>query len=75
MTLVPGASAHAVLAYLNAVVGNSRPVTPAAELRVYPPNQFEAAHTFWSLNSLTVKGPTYLRVGPVKAGLGVAGSL
>jgi hypothetical protein len=75
VTLGPGATAHAVLAYGNSVVGNSGSTTYAALLRVYPPNQFQAAHAFWSLRSIVPKGVNYLRVGPVEAGIGVMGSL
>jgi nucleoid-associated protein YgaU len=71
--LAPGATAHAVLAYHDAVVGTApgcRPVNTTFELRVYPPDQrtFDAA--MFGLPACAHAGPVYLDVGPVQPGPG-----
>lgn len=71
--LAPGATAHAVLAYHDAVVGAApgcHPVNTAFELRVYPPDQRTAAHAFFGLTVCSHTGPVYLNVGPILAGPG-----
>ena len=73
--LAPGATAHAVLSYLNAVVGSAagcHPVT-ASELRVYPPDQRAAGHAFFDLPVCSQAGPVYLGVGPILPGTGANG--
>jgi Protein of unknown function (DUF4232) len=68
--LAPGATAHAVLAYHDAVVGSAPGCHPAtaSELRVYPPDQRTAAHAFFDLPVCSHAGPVYLNVGPIQRG-------
>jgi hypothetical protein len=75
--LMPGATAYAMLAYSNALAGScpsaSNRIT-AFELRVYPPDQFQADHAMWSLPTCTAKGYTnFLRVLVIAPGIGVRG--
>ncbi|HEV2375193.1 MAG TPA: DUF4232 domain-containing protein [Streptosporangiaceae bacterium] len=69
--LGPGATAHAVLAYSNAVVGGApgcHPVNTASELRVYPPDRRTAVHAFFDLPVCSHTGPVYMNVGPIQPG-------
>jgi hypothetical protein len=68
--LAPGATAHAVLAYHDAVVGSAPGCHPAtaSELRVYPPDQRTAARAFFDLPVCSHAGPVYLNVGPIQRG-------
>jgi len=70
--LGPGATAHAVLAYHDVVVGGAPGCDPAdsASLRVYPPDQRTAAHAFFDLPACSHTGPVYLNVGPIQRGPG-----
>lgn len=71
--LGPGATAHAVLAYHDVVVGGAPgcdPVDSASELRVYPPDQRTAAQAFFDLPVCSHAGPVYLNVGPIQRGAG-----
>jgi hypothetical protein len=73
VVLAPGATAHAVLAYHNAVIGAAPgcdPVNTASGLLVYPPDQRTAGHAFFSLTVCSHKGPVYLNVGPIQGGAG-----
>jgi len=73
--LAPGATAHAVLAYHNAVVGAApgcHPVDTAFDLLVYPPDQRTAGHAFFSLTVCSHTGPVYLNVGPIQGGTGTS---
>ena len=71
--LAPGATAHAVLAYHDVVVGQSpgcHSVSTASELRVYPPDQRTATDAFFDLQVCTHAGPIYMNVGPILPGAG-----
>jgi Domain of unknown function (DUF4232) len=69
VTLAPGATAHATLAYVDAVVGTCpKPIRPAFELRVYPPDQVHATHAYWDLDVCTAK--RFLGVTAIQAGAG-----
>ena len=71
--LAPGATAHAVLEYHDAVIGQSpgcHSVSTASELRVYPPDQRTAAHAFFDLQACSHAGPIYMDVGPIQPGAG-----
>lgn len=73
VTLAAGATAHAVLAWHDVAVyteaGCDRSGT-AAELRVYPPNQYSATDAEFNLESCAHAGPRYLTVGPIQPGVG-----
>jgi len=71
VTLAPGATAHATLAYHDAAVGSYPPADQAQafELRVYPPGQRSAQEAYWDLTVLTIRVP-YLSVGPIQPGAG-----
>jgi hypothetical protein len=75
VTLLPGATAHAVLQITD--VGNfpSSKCKPAeaSALRVYPPGQFSAAEIPFSFRACSAKGPLFLSVQPVQPGVGVPG--
>jgi Protein of unknown function (DUF4232) len=71
VTLTPGATAHATLAYHDAAVGSYPPAdhAQAFELRVYPPGQRSTQEAYWDLTALTNTVP-FLSVGPIQAGIG-----
>ncbi len=72
--LTPGATAHAVLAFHDAVVGSApgcHAVDTASELRVYPPDQRTAAHAFFDLSVCSHPGPVYMDVGQIQPGAGI----
>jgi hypothetical protein len=72
VVLAPGATAHAIFEYADAEV-NSAPgcnPKPASELRIYPPDQHSATHTFFDLESCSAPGHTYLLVQPILPGTG-----
>jgi hypothetical protein len=75
VTLLPGATAHAVLQIAD--VGNfsasSCKPAEAAGLRVYPPGQISAAEIPFSFRACSAKGPTFLSVEPVQPGVGIPG--
>ena len=71
--LAPGATAHAMLAYHNAVIFTSpgcRAVSTASGLRVYPPDERTATDGLFDFHVCTHPGPIYLSVGPVRPGVG-----
>lgn len=71
--LAPGATAHAMLAYHDAVIFTSpgcRAVSPASELRVYPPNERTSTHALSDFQVCSHPGPIYLSVGPIQSGVG-----
>ena len=76
--LTPGATAYAILAYSNVITGNC-PVASkrtAAQLRVYPPDQRQADHAFWTATACIAKGQSsFLRVRVIAPGIGVIGSV
>jgi hypothetical protein len=68
VTIAPGATAHAQLAYRPQLVGSERQyLEPVSELRVYPPGQKATRHAFFSVAGITIDRP-YLEVGPVELG-------
>ena len=74
--LVPGATGYALLEYSDVVTGNCPKASTrtAAELQVYPPDQFQSDHAFWSLPACTARGSsTFLHVRVIAAGIGVRG--
>jgi hypothetical protein len=72
--LAPGATAHTMLAYHDAVVTTEAgcdPVNTAAVLRVYPPGQHSSTEAEYDLQSCSHTGPRYLSiVGPIIPGVG-----
>jgi hypothetical protein len=73
VTVAPGATAHAILAYHDAAVSTAPgcdPVNTTFELRVYPPGERAAALAFFDLEACSHAGPIYLSVGPIKPGVG-----
>jgi hypothetical protein len=68
VTIAPGATAHAQLAYRPQLVGSERQyMAPVSELRVCPPRQKAARHAFFSVEGITIDR-SYLEVGPVEPG-------
>jgi hypothetical protein len=66
-----------MLAYSNGLAGSCPPgnSVTAFELRIYPPDQLQAAHAMWSLPTCTAKGYTsFLRVLVIAPGIGVRGA-
>jgi Protein of unknown function (DUF4232) len=73
VTVRPGATVHAILAYHDAEVSTAPgcdPVNTTFELRVYPPNERGATLAFFNLEACSHAGPIYLSVGPIKPGVG-----
>jgi hypothetical protein len=72
--LAPGATAHTMLAYHDAVVSTEPgcdPVNTTELLRVYPPGQHSATDAFWDLPSCSHAGPRYISIfGPIIPGVG-----
>jgi Domain of unknown function (DUF4232) len=72
--LAPGATAHTLLAYHDAVVTTEPgcdPVNTAVLLRVFPPGRHSATDAFYDLQSCSHAGPRYLSVvGPIIPGVG-----
>ncbi|HLH59818.1 MAG TPA: DUF4232 domain-containing protein [Streptosporangiaceae bacterium] len=68
VTLAPGQTAHAQVAYLKQLIGSECTyVEPVTELRVYPPGQRGARHAFLPVDGITINRP-YLEVGPLQPG-------
>jgi hypothetical protein len=76
VTLTPGATGYAMLAYHDAVAGSCPPAdlrTPT-ELQIYPPNQTFADHAIWDSPVCTAPGLTNnLTVRVIAPGIGVRG--
>jgi hypothetical protein len=72
--LAPGATAHTILAYHDAVVYTEPgcdPVNSAAFLRIFPPDQYNATYTFFSLEVCSHAGPIYMDLTePIIPGVG-----
>jgi hypothetical protein len=72
--LAPGATAHTIMAYHDVLVSTEPgcdPVSTAALLRVYPPDQFDPTYAPFSFEACSHAGPIYLNViEPVIAGAG-----
>src|SRR5579859_4621814 len=74
VNLKPGATAHTVLAYHDAVVATEPgcdPVNTAANLRVYPPGQRSAAFAAFSFEACSHGGPIWMDIQePIIPGAG-----
>ena len=74
VNLAPGATAHTILAYHDAVVGTEpgcKPVNTAASLRVYPPGQRSATEAAFSFEACSHAGPIWMSLTePITAGVG-----
>jgi Protein of unknown function (DUF4232) len=74
VNLAPGATAHTILAYHDAVVGTEPgcdPVNTASLLRVYPPDQFNPTYAAFSFQACSHAGPSYMTITePVIPGVG-----
>jgi hypothetical protein len=74
VNLNPGATAHTVLAYHDAVVSTEpgcNPVNTAASLRVYPPGQRSATYAAFSFEACAKAGPVWMSITePVIPGVG-----
>jgi Protein of unknown function (DUF4232) len=74
VNLAPGATAHTVLGYHDAVVGTSpgcATVRLAAYLRVYPPGQRSATNAAFPVEACRYAGPVYLSIiEPIIPGVG-----
>jgi hypothetical protein len=75
VTLSPGATSHVLLVITD--VGVYTPsacvMKPAAELKVYPPNDFGYVTVPFSFEACSRPGPVYLMVRAVVAGAGIPG--
>jgi hypothetical protein len=75
VTLAPGSTAHTTLQIVdvsNFPAASCKPLT-AAELKVYPPDDFAAAYIPFSLRACSATGTIFLSVQPIQAGVGVPG--
>jgi hypothetical protein len=73
VVLAPGATAHTILQYGDVEVSTAPgcdPVSTAAMLRVYPPDQYDATVAAFDLDVCSHAGPIYLRVEPILPGVG-----
>ncbi len=73
VVLAPGATAHAILRYGDAMVATApgcHPVSSMLELRVYPPGQRQATYAAFSVEACSQAGPVYLDVTPLQPGVG-----
>jgi Protein of unknown function (DUF4232) len=74
VNLKPGATAHTVLAYHDAVVYTEPgcdPVSTAANLRVYPPGQRSATEAAFSFEACSHAGPIWMSLTePITPGVG-----
>jgi hypothetical protein len=74
--LAPGATAHTMLAYHDAVVTTEPgcdPVYSAMLLRVYPPDQYSPTYGSFSFEACSHAGPVYMSMwGPITPGVGTA---
>jgi hypothetical protein len=75
VSLLPGATAHTVLRIVdveNFPKARCRRVT-AHSLRIFPPDQRAAAEIPFAFRACSAKGPIFLSVQPIQAGVGVPG--
>lgn len=75
ISLLPGVTAHTVLRIVdveNFPKARCRPVT-AHSLRIFPPDQRAAAEIPFAFRACSAKGPIFLSVQPIQAGVGVPG--
>jgi Protein of unknown function (DUF4232) len=71
--LAPGATAHTILGWTDAVVTSApgcHPVFSTFELRIYPPGQRSATYAAFGLEACSHAGPVYLGVQPIVPGVG-----
>jgi hypothetical protein len=74
--LAPGATAHALFGYHDAVVFTSAgcqapsTVSTASELRVYPPDERTPTDALFDFPVCNHPGPVYMSVGPIQPGVG-----
>jgi len=76
VTLAPGATGYASLAYSDVITGNcpSAFKRTAAALRVYPPGETVPDYAYWSFPTCTAPGQTsFMRVRVIAPGIGVLG--
>jgi len=75
VTLAPGATAHAVLQITD--VANYPPSTckpaTADSIKVYPPDQFDAAYIPYALRACAATGVKWMSVEAVQPGIGIPG--
>jgi hypothetical protein len=75
VSLLPGSTVHTVVRIadvLNFPASRCKPVA-ASGLRVYPPDQTEAAEIPFGFRACSVKGPIFLSVQAVQPGVGIPG--
>jgi Protein of unknown function (DUF4232) len=74
VNLAPGATAHTILAYHDTAVSTEPgcdPVSTAALLRIYPPDQYGATYAAFSLESCSHRGVVYMNITePIIPGVG-----
>lgn len=74
VNLAPGATAHTLLAYHDAVVTTEPgcdPVNSAADLRIFPPGQRSATFAAFSFEACSHTGPIWMNIiEPIIAGVG-----
>jgi hypothetical protein len=74
VVLAPGATAHTILAYRDAVVGSGGvcdPVDTTVELRIYPPDQRLATYAAFGFEACSHAGVVYMSIiEPIRAGVG-----
>lgn len=75
VTLTPGATAHVllVIADVGAYPSSACAQRPAAELKVYPPNNTAYSLVPLSFEACSKKGPVYMTVRVTVAGAGIPG--
>jgi predicted small lipoprotein YifL len=76
VTLAPGGSAHAILyvAYKGDFTASVCHPTVATGLRVFAPEGYSALEFPFSFPACARRGPVYLSVSPVAAGVGIPGA-
>jgi Protein of unknown function (DUF4232) len=73
VVLAPGATVHAILRWSDVAVTTEPgcdPTYSAAQLRIYPPGQYQATYTMFSLEVCSHPGANYMSIGPVIPGVG-----
>jgi len=69
VNIAPGASAHALLRYVDVVATSPAcKATPVTLLRVFPPDAAGARYAFFDLPSCTATGQVYLQIERVQPG-------
>jgi len=74
VNLAPGATAHTLLAYHDAVVTTEPgcdPVSVAVQLRIYLPDQYNTTYAAFALQVCSHAGPVYMSIAePIVSGVG-----